>query len=113
MPKPDMSPLGQIRQLERQMLHLNGHLDPRELEPKAQRSLHLTVDTVTLARQSLQDYQQLDDDRRAQAQVLPLAIEYLQKFRDCILVASQYNIFSAVDVAQITGQLDEIIEQLH
>lgn len=63
------------------------------------------------ARLDVRDYE-LSETRKEQLKNAAAAKKRLEKVRKDILAASEYNIFSAVDVAQFTGDIDHINERL-
>lgn len=63
------------------------------------------------ARLDVRDYE-LSETRDEQLKNAATAQKRLVKVRKDILAASEYNIFSAVDVAQFTGDIDHINERL-
>ena len=80
----------------------------------AQRSLDSLKRSVRAAVDRTRDYElsQAEEDTRMQAKTLPLAIKSLAAVRTDLLKASEYDVVSAVDVAQISAQLDELLDSL-
>lgn len=62
----------------------------------------------------LKDYELsgLNLDVMAQAKLQPQAIKSLERLRTDLLKASEYEVVGAVDVAQLSAQLDELIDGL-
>ena len=109
MEHQDGSPLHQLKQVERQVrvILLAGSNDDPIVRKAAQAVLH----TMNLARKVLTDYE-IEEDVRRQAKLLPLGLERLELLRKNILDASQKDVFSPVDVAQLTSTIDQLIERL-
>ena len=63
------------------------------------------------ARLDIRDYE-LSETRAEQLTNAKAAKKRLEVIRKLILSASEYDIFSAVDVAQLTAELEQIIEEL-
>ncbi|MBC7581610.1 hypothetical protein H7097_01945 [Aeromicrobium sp.] len=63
------------------------------------------------ARLDIRDYE-FSETRAEQQGHVKQVYESLEKVRGDILTASEYNVFNAVDVAQFTAQLEQIIEQV-
>ncbi|HET8709292.1 MAG TPA: hypothetical protein VFL85_03345, partial [Candidatus Saccharimonadales bacterium] len=61
------------------------------------------------ARLDIRDYE-LSETREAQLQCAKVAKSRLKKIQKDILAASEYNVFGAADVAQLTAQLEHISE---
>jgi hypothetical protein len=86
-----------------------------ELQTAAgQKALEILKRSIRASQDSLKDYEmfQLDEDTKMQATTLPKAIKSVEKVRDSLLKASEYDLVGAVDVAQIAGELDELIARL-
>jgi hypothetical protein len=64
------------------------------------------------ARLDIRDYE-LSETREDQLRRARDANKRLERIRKSILAASEYNVFNAVDVAQLTAQLEQIIENLY
>jgi hypothetical protein len=66
---------------------------------------------LELTRKWLQDYE-LEEDTKKQIRSLLQSIENLELLRSYIVEASQYNLFGAVDVAQLSAKIDQLTERL-
>ena len=107
----DSSPLGQIRALETQLRAVISRLDLATL-PKEERVVVTALkNDLTDAKLDIRDYE-YSDTRVEQVRHAKQANERLEKIRAGILTASEYNVFNAVDVAQFSAQLEQIIDQL-
>lgn len=107
----DLSPLSQIRSLETQLRAVLSSQDPA-LMPNAQLKLvgELKND-LTDARLDVRDYE-FSQNRVEQVLQSKQAHESIGRVRAGILAASEYDMFNAVDVAQYTAQLEQIIDQV-
>lgn len=63
------------------------------------------------ARLDARDYE-LSETREEQLKNAKAAKKRLKQLEHDILAASEYNIFSSIDVAQLTANLEQIIERL-
>ncbi|MFA5004254.1 MAG: hypothetical protein WC498_03210 [Candidatus Saccharimonadales bacterium] len=108
MPK---SPFLAIKQVETQVGTTLRAVDVDSLEADGRRVVlnikRLMVDT----RLDIRDYE-LSETREEQLKYAHEGKKRLEQFRRSILTASEYNIFSAIDVAQLTAELDQIREDL-
>ncbi len=68
---------------------------------------------VSKAQQAIRDYDltESEKDVKARLRILARAVKSLEQLRESILTASQYDIIGVVDVAQMSAQLDEIIDR--
>lgn len=105
------SPLGKIKGLETQLRAVVSRLDLTEL-PKEERVIVTALkNDLTDARLDIRDYE-FSETRVEQQTLAKQAHETLGKVRAGILAASEYNVFNAVDVAQYTAQLEQIVEEV-
>jgi hypothetical protein len=105
------SPFLLMQALERQLKGVLSAIDVYEL-PAAEQAVvtglqHELVD----ARLDIRDYE-LSETRQAQVACARSARERLTIIQKTILAASEYNVFGAVDVAQLTAQLEHIRERI-
>jgi hypothetical protein len=107
----DSSPLGQIRSLETQVRAVISRLDLAEL-PKDERTVvtKLKNDLID-AKLDIRDYE-FSDTLAEQRGHGKQAVKRLESIRAGILAASEYNVFNAVDVAQISAQIEQIIDEV-
>jgi signal transduction histidine kinase len=108
----DASLIRQLRRLESYIYNLNSFVETDGLDWTAQDAVHQVRRSVADARSLVRDYQTLEDDRKSQAEILPLSIEKLEELRADIVKASQYEVIDAVDVAHISAWIEQIIERL-
>lgn len=100
-----------ITALNTQITNILSGIDVDELsrdEQKIVSSLkHLLVDT----RLDIRDYE-FAETKAEQTKLARVAVRNINKVRGLIVAASEHDIFSAIDVAQLTSQLDLIAEKL-
>jgi len=105
------SPFLAIKALETQMNAVLSGLDLFEL-PKAEQKVVVRLrDELIDARLDIRDYE-LSETREEQLAKARDAKSRLDKIRKDILAASEYNVFTAIDVAQLTAQLEQISENV-
>jgi len=105
------SPFLLVKSLETQ---LRGVLSPMDIFslPAAERRIVTSLkDEVVDARLDIRDYE-LSETRDEQLGKARDAKRRLEKIRKEILAASEYNVFGAADVAQLSAELEQIIENL-
>lgn len=105
------SPYLLTKQLE---THLSGALsgiDVYALELAPRKVVTDLRRRITDARLDTRDYE-LSETREEQLKHARAAKKRLGVVRKDILAASEYNMFSAIDVALITGTIDQIIERI-
>lgn len=106
-----MSPFLLIKALETQ---LRGTLSSFDLAsvPVSERNVITALrNDLTDARLDVRDYE-LSETREEQLRKAKEAKARLSRIRKEILTASEYNVFNAVDVAQYSAQLEQIIDKL-
>ena len=110
----EQSVFQQLRQIEMVLNRLWGGLDTRELDPAGRKSLETVRRQIRAAQATARDYEiaGYEEDTRAQLKLLPKTVKALEQLRAGILKASEYDLVGAVDVAQISAQLDELIDRL-
>ena len=64
------------------------------------------------ARRYISDYE-LSETREEQLQSAKLAKKWLRAVRRLILSLSEHNIFGAIDVAHLSAQVEQLIEELN
>jgi hypothetical protein len=105
----EKSPFLRIKQLE---IHINGILssvDLYELERTQQKIVVALKRELVDARLDIRDYE-LSETRNEQLENAKNARKRIDTLRMQILSASEYDLFGAVDVAQLTAQLDQIAD---
>ena len=86
-------------------------MDVYSLERALQKIVTNLRNNMAEARLDTRDYE-LSETRDEQLKNAAMAKKRLAQVRKDILAASEYNIFSSVDVAQFTGEIDHINERL-
>lgn len=81
------------------------------LEGSVQQELKLLKRDLTDARLDIRDYE-LAETKTEQLRLGQDAAKRLMDVQRGILAASQYNIFSAIEVAQLSAQIAQLQEQL-
>jgi len=99
------------RQLEIDVMRILAAVDVTALDVKAAKLVAEIKQQVVDARLDIRDWE-MSETRQEQLQNERIASKRLEDLRRDILAASEYNIFSAVDVAQLTARIDSIAEQL-
>jgi len=110
----DQSPYQQVRQLGFALNRLAVQSD-LELRPVAAiKAFDVLKRAARSAQDTLKEYEmfELEEDTRMQAKVLPKAVKSLEKLREAVLKASEYDLIGAVDVALMSAELDGLIVRL-
>ena len=101
------SPSGLVKQIEIQVNLILRKTDLAGFNEKGRKA-------VAELRQFLADAKiyshvyELSEMREEQMENANKAKKYLEKARQCILRASEFNIFGAIDVAHLTAQIDQL-----
>jgi hypothetical protein len=98
-----------IKQLSAQLNRIMRRLDRSELNSKEQAALTKAGQDLATARIYVNEYE-LSETREEQLESAKMAKEWLQDANKNILAAS--HIFSAIDVAHLTAQIDQIMGKL-
>jgi hypothetical protein len=107
----DVSPFGRIKSLHTQLRAVLTKLDLAQVSREERAAVTALKNDLTDARLDIRDYE-FSETRAEQLKLAKQARESLGRIRAGILVASEYNIFNAVDVAQFTAQLEQIVESI-
>ena len=94
--------------------HLGGTLrsvDVYTLDKLVQKLVNSLKQEIVDARLDVRDYE-LSETREEQLAKAKEARRRLERIRKNILAASEYDVFGAVDVAQLSAQLEQIRELL-
>ncbi|MGH7157282.1 MAG: hypothetical protein ACREGG_04200 [Candidatus Saccharimonadales bacterium] len=102
------SPSVQVKQIETQVSMILRRIDPQKLETKPRAALANLRQALGDARIYACDYEfsEMRDEQLANAKK---AKKYLVQAHQNILKASEFDIFGAADVAQLSAQIDQII----
>lgn len=105
------TPFQRVREVERQLQSVLAQLDIDAL-PVRQRELAASIKReATDARLDIRDYG-MADALQAQQRLAHEANKRLEQLQKHIVLASEYNIFSAIDVAQLSANIQQIIAEL-
>jgi hypothetical protein len=87
-------------------------IDSDALEKKERNVLGLLRRLAVDVRLDLRDYEYAETKAEMQVNA-KAALRHMEQLRKGILSASEFGVFSAVDVAQLTGQIDQIQVRLN
>ena len=93
---------------------LNGILsafDIDEFSPEERKLTHLIKRLAIDARLDARDFEYAET-RLEQTRLGATAVKTLERLRQAILAASEHNLFSAIDVAQITAHIEYMISKI-
>jgi len=93
------------------VLGVLSKLDIYTLERAEQKVIKDLKTEVIDARLDIRDYE-LSETREEQLKKATASKKRLDRVRRGILAASEYNVFTAIDVAQLTAQLEQISENV-
>ncbi len=105
------SPYALAKQLEADVRGILSVLDVYSLGAKPARLVALIKRLAADARLDIRDYE-MAESRTEQLKLRDASIERTAALQREILSASEYNIFSAIDVAQLSALIDRIQERL-
>ena len=105
------SPFVLTKQLETQLNSALSMIDVYDLPAKEAKLVHALKQEVLDARLDARDYE-LSETRAEQIKCAQVAKKRLEQVRKNILAASEYNVFGAVDVAQLSAQIEQIIDYI-
>jgi hypothetical protein len=111
---PERTPYQQVRQIDFTIGRLGSAANLDEQSTVARKSFETLRRNARRSQDTLKDYEmfELEQDTAKQAKALPKAIHSLQTLRDSLLKASEYDLVGAVDVAQMSAEIDELISRL-
>lgn len=114
MDRKERSIYQQLRQVEFTLGSLWGNVDLQDLDTSPRKAIEATRRQVQAAQAVAKDYEfsESEEDTRAQLRLLPKTVKSLEQLRACILKASEYDLLGAVDVAQLSAELDALIDRL-
>lgn len=105
------SPFLQIKSLETEVVGKLRGLDVASLDKVEQKLIEQLRRDVTDARLDIRDYE-LSETRAEQLKKAKAGKLQIDKIRKGILAASEYNVFSAIDVAELTAKLEQISDNV-
>jgi hypothetical protein len=111
----EQTPYQRLRQIGFAINRFGAAADLDAQSAPARRSFEALRRSVRRAQDMLKDYEmfELEEDTLKQARLLPETVKALQALRDNLLKASEYELIGAVDVGQISAEIDELIDKLH
>ncbi len=107
----EISELELIKRLERRILGMLAALDVDLIGPETARRIARLKQVVVDAKLDVRDYE-MADSRIEMSQLAEEAISRMEQVRTALLAASEHGIFGAIDVAQLTVELEQIIVQM-
>lgn len=99
------------KQIEADIRRIIAPTDRSELGSRPKLLLDRIQHDVTDMRLDIRDYE-MAETRGVQAKYAREATKRLEALRGYLVEASQYNIFSAIEIAHLSVYVDSIIEQL-
>lgn len=109
------TPYQQVRQIGYTIGRFGSVANLDEQSTAARKSFETLRRNVRRAQDVLKDYEMLamEEGTLKQAQLLPKAVKALHTVREGLLKASEYELVGAVEVAQISAEIDELVDRLH
>ena len=107
----NQSPFLAIKSLETQLSGILSAIDVYDLPAQEAKIISTLKREMVDARLDTRDYE-LSETRDEQLKNGKVAKKRLEHIRKNILAASEYNVFSPVDVAQLSAQIEQIIENI-
>jgi hypothetical protein len=105
----NQSPFTLIKRLELQLNSVLSAIDIYALPAGERKVISALKREIVDARLDVRDYE-LSETRAEQQQKAADAKKRLEQVRKCILAASEYNVFNAADVAQLTSYVEHIAQ---
>ncbi|HEX8762582.1 MAG TPA: hypothetical protein VF733_02370 [Candidatus Saccharimonadales bacterium] len=101
----------QAREIETRINGILSSFDVDSLPSRERELVALIKRQVTDARLDVRDYQYAEtrDEQMSLAQEAKKRYEQIRRY---MLKASEYNLFGAIDIAQLTAHIDQLISQL-
>jgi len=105
------SPSAQVKDIEGQINRILRSVDIGEIAEKGRRAINELKQNLIDARIYSQDYE-LSEMRQEQLDNAKKAKKWLNASRTQILRASEFEVFGAIDVAQLSAEIETVIEDL-
>ena len=105
------SPFGLAKNIGAQIAHLLSTYDVDSLPLEQREAVRLLKNQAADMRLDIRDYG-MAETRAQQQQLAKEVTERLEQLQATILKISEYNLVSAVDVAQLSAQLQQLISVL-
>lgn len=101
----------QLRQIEMMARRIQPEADADRPVLNAVQQLQKRASMAVI---TVRDYENfsLEEDTKGQLRILPKVVKSLEQLREAILKASEYDLIGAVDVAQTSAHIDELIDRL-
>lgn len=106
------SPFLLVKSLETRIIGVLSPIDLYSLDKAEQKVIKALKTEIIDVRLDIRDYE-LSETREEQLRKAKEARERLELIRKLILAASEYNVFSSVDVAQFTAELEQVYENIY
>jgi hypothetical protein len=100
------SPARLVKEIDTQVNMILRRIDWDEVSEKGRKAALELRQNLTDARIYAQDYE-LSEMREEQESNAKKAKKWLAKAHQCILRASEFNVFGPIDVAHLTAQIDQ------
>jgi hypothetical protein len=105
------SPLVLIKRLEADINLILREIQLHKLGEKERKALAMLRQALENSKVYIKDYE-LSEMRDEQLNNAKKAKRYLEQARQSMLKASEYNVFSPIDVAHLSAQIDQIAGDL-
>lgn len=106
------SPFLLVKSFETRVIGALSPIDIYSLARAEQKVIKDLKTEVIDARLDIRDYE-LSETREEQLRKARESKKRLEHVRKLILAASEYNVFSAVDVAQLSAELEQIMDNIY
>jgi len=101
------SPSGLVKQVDTQVNMILRKIDWEEINEKGRKAVAELHQDLTDAKAYAADYE-LSEMRDEQLDNAKKARKWLEKSRQAILRASEFNVFGPVDTAHLTAQIEQV-----
>ncbi|MBX4201988.1 hypothetical protein KW803_03830 [Candidatus Saccharibacteria bacterium] len=105
------SPSAQVKDIEGQVNLILRRLDMDQVPEKGRRALNELKQSLGFAKTYTQDYE-LSEMRQEQLDNAKKAKKKLNNARTQVLRASEFDVFGAIDVAQLSAEIETVIVDL-
>lgn len=105
------SPSTSVKQIENQVSRILRQTDWQQVSDKGRKAVNELHQDLADAKIYVSDYE-LSEMREEQVDNAKKAKKYLDKSRQAILRASEFDVFGPIDVAHLTAQIDQLKAEL-
>lgn len=105
------SPARWVKEIDGQISRILRQTDSQQINDKGRKAIGELQQNLVDAKVYTQDYE-LSETREEQMDNAEKAKKYLRKSRQAILRASEFDVFSPIDVAHLTAQIDQLKAEL-